>query len=63
MKSSLGDFLVACFLLVAASLSLPGNQKPLIYEFAAKTITVQEISFSGSSNFTQQGGVDRGVVT
>jgi hypothetical protein len=63
MKIFFGRFLVACFLLVAASFVFAGEFKSRIITSSPLTITVQDDHFLRISNFTQQGGVDRGVVT
>jgi len=63
MKIFFGRFLVACFLLVAASFVFAGEFKSRIITSSPLTITVQDDQFLRISNFTQQGGVDRGVVT
>jgi hypothetical protein len=63
MKIFFGRFLVACVLLVAASVVFAGEFKSHIITSSPLTITVQEDHFLRISNFTQQGGVDRGVVT
>src|SRR6266581_8587489 len=56
-------FLVACVLLGAASFVFAGEFKSHIITSSPLMITVQEDHFLRISNFTQQGGVDRGVVT
>jgi hypothetical protein len=63
MKIFFGRFLVACFLFVAASFVFAGEFKSHIITSSPLTITVQDDHFLRISNFTQQGGVDRGVVT
>src|SRR5437764_3729549 len=63
MKIFFGRFLVACVLLVAASFVFAGEFKSHIITSSPLTITVQDDHFLRISNFTQQGGVDRGVVT
>src|SRR5207248_10799153 len=63
MKIFFGRFLVTCVLLVAASFVFAGEFKSHIITSSPLTITVQDDHFLRISNFTQQGGVDRGVVT
>src|SRR6266568_7128174 len=63
MEIFFGRFLVACVLLGAASFVFAGEFKSHIITSSPLTITVQDDHFLRISNFTQQGGVDRGVVT
>ena len=63
MKIFFGRFLIACVLLGAASFVFAGEFKSHIITSSPLTITVQDDHFLRISNFTQQGGVDRGVVT
>ena len=63
MKIFFGRFLIACVLLDAASFVFAGEFKSHIITSSPLTITVQDDHFLRISNFTQQGGVDRGVVT
>ena len=63
MEIFFGRFLVACVLLGAASFVFAGEFKSHIITSSPLMITVQEDHFLRISNFTQQGGVDRGVVT
>jgi len=63
MEIFFGRFLVACVLLGAASFVFAGEFKSHIITSSPLMITVQDDHFLRISNFTQQGGVDRGVVT
>jgi hypothetical protein len=63
MRIFFGRFLIACVLLGAASFVFAGEFKSHIITSSPLTITVQDDHFLRISNFTQQGGVDRGVVT
>ena len=63
MEIFFGRFLIACVLLGAASFAFAGEFKSHIITSSPLTITVQDDHFLRISNFTQQGGVDRGVVT
>jgi hypothetical protein len=64
MKILFGRSLVACVLLGAASFVFAGGGfKSRVITSSPLTITVPDEHFLRLRNFTQQGGVDRGVVT
>jgi hypothetical protein len=63
MKILLGRSLVACVLLGATSFVFAGGFKSRIITSSVLTITVPGDHSLRVRNFTQQGGVDRGVVT
>jgi hypothetical protein len=63
MKIFFGRFLVACVLLVATSFVFAGELKSRIITSSPLMITVPDNHFLKVTNFTQEGGVDRGVVT
>jgi len=63
MKIRFGRSLVACVLLGAASFVFAGGFKSRIITSSPLTITVSDEQSLRVRNFTQQGGVDRGVVT
>jgi hypothetical protein len=62
MKILFGRFLVACILLVATSFVFAGELKSRIITSSPLIITVPDNHFLKITNFTQEGGVDRGVV-
>src|SRR6266536_4436152 len=63
MKILFGRSLVVCVLLGATSFVFAGGFKSRIITSSPLTITVPDEHFLRVRNFTQQGGVDRGVVT
>ena len=63
MKILFRRSLVACVLLGATSFVFAGGFKSRIITSSPLTITVPDEHFLRLRNFTQQGGVDRGVVT
>ncbi len=63
MKILFGRSLVVCLLLSATSPVFAGGFKSRIITSSPLTITVPDEHFLRVRNFTQQGGVDRGVVT
>jgi hypothetical protein len=63
MKILFGRSLVACVLLGATSFVFAGGFKSRIITSSPLTITVSDEQSLRVRNFTQQGGVDRGVVT
>jgi hypothetical protein len=63
MKILFGRSLVACVLLGAPSFVFAGGFKSRIITSSPLTITVSDEHSLRVRNFTQQGGVDRGVVT
>ncbi len=63
MKILFGRSLVVCVLLGATSFVFAGGFKSRIITSSPLTITVPDDHFLRVRNFTQQGGVDRGVVT
>jgi hypothetical protein len=63
MKIPFGRSVVACVLLGATSFVFAGGFKSRIIKSSTLTITVPDEHFLRVRNFTQQGGVDRGVVT
>src|SRR6266566_9833868 len=63
MEIFFGRFLVACVLLGAASFVFAGEFKSRIITSSPLTITIPDNHFLKVTNFTQEGGVDRGVVT
>jgi len=63
MKIRFGRSLVACVLLGAASFVFAGGFKSRIITSSPLMITVSDEQSLRVRNFTQQGGVDRGVVT
>lgn len=62
MKILFGRFLVACVLLVATSFVFAGELKSRIITSSPLIITIPDNHFLKITNFTQEGGVDRGVV-
>ena len=63
MEIFFGRFLVACVLLGAASFVFAGELKSHIITNSPLMITIPDNHFLKVSNFTQEGGVDRGVLT
>jgi len=63
MKILFGRYLVACVLLAATSLVFAGEFKSRIVTSSPLMITVPDNRFLKVTNFTQEGGVDRGVLT
>jgi len=63
MKILFGRSLVACVVLSATSFVVAGGFKSRVITSSPLTITVPDEHFLRIRNFTQQGGVDRGVVT
>ena len=63
MKIFFGRFLVACVLLVVTSFVFAGELKSRIITSSPLMITIPDNHFLKVTNFTQEGGVDRGVVT
>jgi hypothetical protein len=63
MKILFGRFLVACVLLVVTSFVFAGELKSRIITSSPLMITIPDNHFLKVTNFTQEGGVDRGVVT
>src|SRR6266487_1431113 len=63
MKILFGRYLVACVLLAATSLVFAGEFKSRIITSSPLMITVPDNHFLKVSDFTQEGGVDRGVLT
>ena len=63
MKILFGRSLVACVLLGATSFVFAGGFKSRIITSSPLTITVSDEQSLRVRNFTQEGGVDRGVVT
>jgi hypothetical protein len=63
MKILFGRSLVACVLWGATSFVFAGGFKSRIITSSPLTITVSDEQSLRVRNFTQQGGVDRGVVT
>ena len=63
MKILLGRYLVACVLLAPTSPVFAGELKSHIITSSPLMITVPDNRFLKVTNFTQEGGVDRGVVT
>src|SRR5438874_1948772 len=63
MEIFFGRFLVACVLLGAASFVFAGEFKSRIITSSPLTITIPDNHFLKVTNFTQEGGVDRGVLT
>ena len=63
MKIRFGRSLVACVLLGATSFVFAGGFKSRIITSSPLMITVSDEQSLRVRNFTQQGGVDRGVVT
>ena len=63
MEIFFGRFLVACVLLGAASFVFAGEFKSRIITSSPLMITVPDNHFLKVTNFTQEGGVDRGVLT
>src|SRR5436853_4642036 len=63
MKILFGRYLVACLLLAATTLVFAGEFKSRIITSSPLTITIPDNHFLKVTNFTQEGGVDRGVLT
>ena len=63
MKILFGRYLVACVLLAATSFVFAGEFKSRIITSSPLMITVPDNHFLKVTNFTQEGGVDRGVLT
>src|SRR5947207_5366027 len=63
MKILFGRYLVACVLLGTTAFVFAGEFKSRIITSSPLMITVPDNHFLRISNFTQEGGVDRGVVT
>ena len=63
MKILFGRYLVAGVLLAATTLVFAGEFKSRIITSSPLMITVPDNRFLKVTNFTQQGGVDRGVLT
>jgi len=63
MKILFGRYLVACVLLAATSLVFAGEFKSRIITSSPLIITIPDNHFLKVTNFTQEGGVDRGVLT
>ena len=63
MKILFGRYLVACVLLAATSLVFAGEFKSRIITSSPLMVTIPDNHFLKVTNFTQEGGVDRGVLT
>ena len=63
MKILFGRYLVVCVLLAATSFVFAGEFKSLIITSSPLMITIPDNHFLKVTNFTQEGGVDRGVLT
>jgi hypothetical protein len=63
MKILFGRYLVACVLLAATSFVFAGEFKSRIITSSPLMITVPDNHFLKVTNFTQEGGVNRGVLT
>ena len=63
MKILFGRFLAACVLLFATSFVFAGEFKSRIITSSPLMITVPDNHFLKVTNFTQEGGVDRAVLT
>jgi hypothetical protein len=63
MKILFWRYLVACVLLAAASFVFAGEFKSRIITSSPLMITIPDNHFLKVTNFTQEGGVDRGVLT
>jgi hypothetical protein len=63
MKILFGRYLVACVLLAATSFVFAGEFKSRIITSSPLMITVPDNHSLKVTNFTQEGGVDRGVLT
>src|SRR5947207_3294819 len=63
MKILFGRYLVACVLLGTTTFVFAGEFKSRIITSSPLMITIPDNHFLKVSNFTQEGGVDRGVVT
>src|SRR3989454_4621836 len=62
MKILFGRYLVACVLLGTTTFVFAGEFKSRIITSSPLMITIPDNHFLKVSNFTQEGGVDRGVV-
>jgi hypothetical protein len=62
MKIFFGRYLVACVLLAATSLVFAGEFKSRIITSSPLMVTIPDNHFLKVTNFTQEGGVDRGVL-
>ena len=62
MKILFGRYLVACVLLGTTTFVFAGEFKSRIVTSSPLMITIPDNHFLKVSNFTQEGGVDRGVV-
>jgi len=63
MKILFSRYLVACVLLATASFVFAGEFKSRIITSSPLMITIPDNHFLKVTNFTQEGGVDRGVLT
>ena len=63
MKILFWRYLVACVLLATASFVFAGEFKSRIITSSPLMITIPDNHFLKVTNFTQEGGVDRGVLT
>jgi hypothetical protein len=63
MKILFWRYLVACVLLAATSLVFAGEFKSRIITSSPLMVTIPDNHFLKVTNFTQEGGVDRGVLT
>ena len=63
MKILFWRYLVACVLLAATSFVFAGEFKSRIITTSPLMITIPDNHFLKVTNFTQEGGVDRGVLT
>jgi hypothetical protein len=63
MKILFWRYLVACVLLAATSFVFAGEFKSRIITSSPLMITIPDNHFLKVTNFTQEGGVDRGVLT
>ena len=63
MKIFFWRYLVACVLLAATSFVFAGEFKSRIITSSPLMITIPDNHFLKVTNFTQEGGVDRGVLT
>ena len=63
MKILFWRYLVACVLLAATSFVFAGEFKSRIITSSPLIITIPDNHFLKVTNFTQEGGVDRGVLT
>ena len=63
MKILFGRYLVACVMLGTTTFVFAGEFKGRIITSSPLMITIPDNHFLKVSNFTQEGGVDRGVLT